>query len=62
MLKYVPAALLNGPKATANPTLDLVDAVEMSMDDFAEKNSIGSLGIKDLLISFFSDQKVINWT
>ena len=27
-------------KATANPTLDIVDAVEMSMDDFAEKLAI----------------------
>ena len=49
-------------KATANPTLELVEAVEMSMDDFAERNSSGSLAVKDLLISFFSDQKVINWT
>ena len=48
-------------KATANPTLDIVDAVEMSMDDFAEKNSSGSLAVKDLLINFFSDQKVIFW-
>ena len=47
-------------KATANPTLDIVDAVEMSMDDFAEKNSSGSLAVKDLLINFFSDQKVIS--
>ena len=48
-------------KATANPTLDIVDAVEMSMDDFAEKNSSGSLAVKDLLINFFSEQKVIFW-
>ena len=48
-------------KAIANPTLELVDAVEMSMDDFAEKNSTGSLAVKDLLINFFSDHKVNNW-
>ena len=49
-------------KATTNPTLELVDDVEMSMDDFAEKNSSGSLAVKDLLINFFSDQKVIIWS
>ena len=48
-------------KATANPTLEIVDDVEMSMDDFAEKNSSGSLAVKELLINFFSDQKVIIW-
>lgn len=45
-------------KATANPTLEILDTVEMSMDDFAEKNSSGSLAVKDLLINFFSEQKI----
>ena len=48
-------------KATTNPTLEIVDDVEMSMNDFAEKNSSGSLAVKDLLINFFTDQKVIIW-